>query len=84
VLFQFRSRLLKRAVVARDPANETKEFTMTAADNIKNKMQSAKGKIKKEAGKIANDQALEAEGRNEQVSGDLKQAGEKVKDAVKS
>ena len=32
---------------------------------------------------MTGDQSLEAEGRSDQAAGDLKQAGEKVKDAVK-
>ena len=46
-------------------------------------MTEVKGKIKKKAGQAADDADLEAEGQAEESKGDLKQAGEKVKDAFK-
>jgi uncharacterized protein YjbJ (UPF0337 family) len=52
-------------------------------DKIDNKAQEAKGKVKKRAGKATDDERLEAEGRKDQMAGNLKQAGEKVKDAFK-
>jgi uncharacterized protein YjbJ (UPF0337 family) len=42
-----------------------------------------KSKIKKKAGQATDDVGLEAEGRAEESKGDIKQAGEKVKDAFK-
>jgi uncharacterized protein YjbJ (UPF0337 family) len=39
--------------------------------------------VKKGVGKALGDPVLEGEGKAEQVKGDLKQAGEKVKDAAK-
>jgi uncharacterized protein YjbJ (UPF0337 family) len=42
-----------------------------------------KGKVKEGVGKVTGDPELEAEGKGDQVAGNLKQAGEKVKDAVK-
>jgi uncharacterized protein YjbJ (UPF0337 family) len=56
---------------------------MSAEDKAKNAAQKTTGKIKEGAGKMTGDQSLEAEGRGDQAKGDLKQAGEKVKDAVK-
>jgi len=56
---------------------------MSVVDKIKNKAQSTKGQIKKETGKATNNRSLEAEGKVDQVSGNLKQAGEKIKDAAK-
>ncbi|HUZ19918.1 MAG TPA: CsbD family protein [Acidimicrobiales bacterium] len=56
---------------------------MGALDKIKNKLQSAKGKMKRGVGKATNDRSLEAEGTVDEVSGNLKQAGENVKDAFK-
>jgi uncharacterized protein YjbJ (UPF0337 family) len=56
---------------------------MSAKDKAKDKAQVAKGKVKKGAGKVLNDPVLEGEGKADQVKGNLKQAGEKVKDAVK-
>jgi uncharacterized protein YjbJ (UPF0337 family) len=56
---------------------------MSTTDKAKNKVQEAKGHVKEAAGKATNDRSLEAEGKKDQVAGNLKQAGEKVKDAVK-
>jgi uncharacterized protein YjbJ (UPF0337 family) len=56
---------------------------MASADKIRDKAQAAKGQVKKTVGKATNDRSLEAEGNADQVSGNLKQAGEKVKDAFK-
>ena len=52
-------------------------------DKIENKVEEVKGKVKQGVGKVAGDPELEAEGKGDQVAGNLKQAGEKVKDAVK-
>jgi len=56
---------------------------MSATDKAKNKVQEAKGSVKEAAGRSTRDRSLEAEGKKDQVAGNLKQAGEKVKDAVK-
>jgi uncharacterized protein YjbJ (UPF0337 family) len=50
-----------------------------AADKAK----AVKGKVKKKAGQAVGNPRLEAEGRADQTEGNLKQAGEKVKDAFK-
>ena len=52
-------------------------------DKISNAAQDAKGKVKETTGKATDDERLEAEGKADQTSADLKQAGEKVKDAFK-
>lgn len=56
---------------------------MSAADKAKNTAQKAKGKVKEQTGKATGNESLKVEGRADQVKGDLKNAGEKVKDAVK-
>jgi len=56
---------------------------MGLTDKAKNAAQDATGKIKENAGKASDDESLEAEGRRDQAGADLKQAGEKVKDAFK-
>jgi uncharacterized protein YjbJ (UPF0337 family) len=56
---------------------------MSAEDKVKNAAETAKGKVKEGAGEATGDESLEAEGRADQAKGDLKQAGEKVKDAFK-
>ena len=56
---------------------------MSAADKAKDKGEVAKGKVKEGAGKVLGDPVLEGEGKTDQTKGELKQAGEKVKDAAK-
>ena len=43
----------------------------------------AKNTAEKAAGKVTGNESLEAEGHGDQAKGNLKQAGEKVKDAFK-
>jgi len=57
---------------------------MSAGDKINNKAEEVAGKIKKGAGKATGDEELEAEGRVDQAKANVKQAGEKIKDAFKS
>ena len=52
-------------------------------DKLGNAAQDAGGKAKEALGRGADDPDLEAEGKADQASSDLKQAGEKVKDAFK-
>lgn len=56
---------------------------MSTEDKAADKAQEVKGKVKEKAGQATGDDYLEAEGKADQVSGNLKQAGEKVKDAFK-
>jgi uncharacterized protein YjbJ (UPF0337 family) len=56
---------------------------MGLQDKITNKAEVLKGKAKEAAAKITNDPELEAEGKLDQGKGNLKQAGEKIKDAGK-
>ncbi|GAA4497425.1 CsbD family protein [Actinoallomurus oryzae] len=56
---------------------------MSATDKARNKAEEIKGKVKKETGKAIDDEEMEAEGRSDQAKGDLKQAGEKIKDVFK-
>jgi len=52
-------------------------------DKIQNAAENAQGKAKEAAGKATDNERLEVEGRGDQASADLKQAGEKVKDVFK-
>ncbi len=52
-------------------------------DKIKNKAEGMTGKAKETTGKATDDEQLEAEGKTDQSTSDIKQAGEKVKDAFK-
>jgi uncharacterized protein YjbJ (UPF0337 family) len=54
---------------------------MALVDKAKNKAQEAKGHAKDFAGRVKDDKRLEAEGKKDEVVANLKQAGEKVKDA---
>ena len=53
-------------------------------DKVDNQTEKLAGKAKEGAGKATDDERLEAEGRADQSKADLKQAGEKVKDAFKN
>jgi uncharacterized protein YjbJ (UPF0337 family) len=53
-------------------------------DKLGNAAEDAKGKVKEAAGEATDNERLEAEGRGDQASADIKQAGEKVKDAFKN
>jgi uncharacterized protein YjbJ (UPF0337 family) len=48
----------------------------------KNMAEIAKGKLKETAGKTSGDAQLEGDGDVDQMKGHVKQAGEKVKDAL--
>ena len=52
-------------------------------DKIANKGEGALGKAKEKLGDATDDKDLQAEGKSEQSKADVKQAGEKVKDAFK-
>ncbi len=57
---------------------------MSTADKANNKAEEVKGKAKETTGKAVGNERLEAEGTADQTSANVKQAGEKVKDAVKN
>jgi len=56
---------------------------MSAGDKAKHAAEAAKGKTKEMAGDATDNRDLQAEGQAEKTKADLKQAGEKVKDAFK-
>lgn len=56
---------------------------MSKRDKAKNVAQIAKGKAEEAAGKRLGNPTLELDGKMDQMKGNLKQAGEKVKDAFK-
>jgi uncharacterized protein YjbJ (UPF0337 family) len=56
---------------------------VSTEDKAKNKAQELKGKVKQGVGEATDDPQLEREGRADETKGNLKQAGEKIKDAVK-
>ena len=56
---------------------------MSGIDKMKNKAEELSGKGKEAVGDATGDRDLQAEGQVDQASGNLKQAGEKVKNAFK-
>lgn len=56
---------------------------MSFADKMNNKARELRGRIKRNAGEVTGDRNLEAEGRAEEAGGNLRQAGEKIKDAFR-
>jgi uncharacterized protein YjbJ (UPF0337 family) len=56
---------------------------MGTDDKARNKAEELKGKAKERVGRATDDEELEAQGRVDQTEADVKQAGEKVKDAFR-
>jgi uncharacterized protein YjbJ (UPF0337 family) len=71
-----------RHVSVRRPPAEGR-IAMGLDDKIDNAAEKMGGKAKEATGAATDDQSLRAEGKTDQSKADLKQAGEKVKDAFK-
>ena len=56
---------------------------MSAVDKAKNKAQQAKGKAKEGVGRASGDRETTSRGKGDQAASNLKDAGEKVMDAVR-
>jgi uncharacterized protein YjbJ (UPF0337 family) len=56
---------------------------MGATDKARNKMQKLRGKAKETIGRATGDRSLKDQGTGDRVKSDLKDAGEKVKDALR-
>ncbi|HET6743515.1 MAG TPA: CsbD family protein [Kribbella sp.] len=56
---------------------------MGVGDKMKNAAEAAKAKAKEKTGDATDNRDLQAEGQAEKTKADLKQAGEKAKDAFK-
>ena len=54
---------------------------MSFADKVNNKAREMRGRVKRNTGEVIGDRRLQAEGRAEERGGQLRQAGEKLKDA---
>jgi uncharacterized protein YjbJ (UPF0337 family) len=52
-------------------------------DKASNKAEEVGGEVKERVGRATDDEQLEAEGRTDQSKANLKQAGEKIKDAFR-
>lgn len=57
---------------------------MGADDKFSNKAEEMKGRAKEAVGDATDNEQWQAEGRTERAKADIKQAGEKVKDAFRS
>jgi uncharacterized protein YjbJ (UPF0337 family) len=55
---------------------------MSAIDKARNKLRKLGGRAKENLGRASGDRDLESRGMGDQVKSDLKDAGEKVKDAL--
>ena len=56
---------------------------MSGTDKVKNAIEDVEGKAKEALGNVTGDRQTRNEGRADQAKSDLKDAGEKVKDAFK-
>jgi uncharacterized protein YjbJ (UPF0337 family) len=56
---------------------------MSRKDKLKNRAQGLKGKATRVAGRISGNESLERKGKLDQTKGNLKEAGEEVKDAFR-
>lgn len=57
---------------------------MGADDKTSNKVEEIRGQAKEKIGSATGDESLERQGERDQSKANLKQAGEKVKDAFKN
>ena len=55
----------------------------SARNKTRNTAQKVKGQFKEATGRVTGDERLEAKGRADKTKANLKQAGEKVKDAFR-
>ncbi|ANS68942.1 hypothetical protein SLINC_6718 [Streptomyces lincolnensis] len=56
---------------------------MSVGQTIKHKTQAFKGRVTERMGRTTGNRRLRREGRTDRVSGNLKQSGDKAKDAFK-
>jgi uncharacterized protein YjbJ (UPF0337 family) len=56
---------------------------MSTTDKVKNNAQRTRGRVKETTGRVTGNDSLEAKGKSDRMKGNLKQAGENVKDAFK-
>ena len=66
-----------------DKQTEDQAPTQGMPGKTRNATQKVKGQLKEAAGRVTGDERLEAEGRADKTKANLKQAGEKVKDAFR-
>jgi len=56
---------------------------MSFADKFRYKAQELRGRIKRNTGEVTGNRRLEAEGRTDEVKSNVKQFGERIKDAFR-
>lgn len=56
---------------------------MNAGHTFRNKAQALKGRITERIGRTTRNRRLQREGRTDRISGNLKQSGDKAKDAFR-
>jgi uncharacterized protein YjbJ (UPF0337 family) len=56
---------------------------MSIASKFAHKAEAVRGSVKRTAGRLTGSRRLRAEGRRDRFKGNMKQAGAKVKDAVR-
>jgi uncharacterized protein YjbJ (UPF0337 family) len=61
--------------------NNRRRTAVGTMDKLKDKAQALEGEGKKKVGDVTDNEQMQAEGKADQMKGDLKSAGEKVKDA---
>jgi len=66
-----------------NPNADSGGSAMGLDDKIRNETEEVAGEVKEGVGKATGDEHLEAEGKGDQVKANLKQAGEKIKDAFR-
>ena len=74
---------VSRPRVSGHPRQRGKEAVVSFADKFRDKAQVLRGRIKRNTGEVTGNRRLQAEGSADKVMGNLKQAGEKVKDAFR-
>ena len=65
------------------PSTTRKEAVVSFADKFRNKTQELRGRIKRNTGEVTGNRRLQSEGRADEVKSNLKQVGEKIKDAFR-
>ena len=56
---------------------------MSFADKFRNKAEELRGRVKRNTGEVTGDRGLQSRGRADKMKSNLKQAGEKIKDAFR-
>jgi uncharacterized protein YjbJ (UPF0337 family) len=56
---------------------------VSLTDKLRNKAQQLRGRMKRNTGEVTGDRGLQAEGSGDEMKGNLKQTGERIKDAFR-